>query len=340
MQKIKKIIAFFIPEILVMLISKLNPQDLNFKRFFWNFTFYLKENNYKERLNFKREKKFGIIVQGPLILKDNFTYKSLKNLKENYINNKIVLSTWRDQNKEEIIKIKKLGIYVIENNYPKNGMENLNYQIYSTLSGIKLLKKFEVNYVMKLRTDQKISKNNVDLFLFNLIKNFPIIGDKSKQKERIIGINMNTMKYRPFSFSDLFQFGNIDDMELMWDIPLTRKRFTQVDRKRLNCTIKEMGRLPNCEMYIYMNFLKKINFNFEYNLKSYYKSLRERMLVIDKSSIDLYWFKYSILDYTKYKILEDKIDFLDWLNIYNNFENLDFEELMKLEEKVFEMKLY
>ncbi|MHD0315797.1 WavE lipopolysaccharide synthesis family protein [Fusobacterium varium] len=340
MQRIKRIIAFFIPELLIVLISKLDPQNLCFKNFFWNFTFYLKKNIYKEKLKFKSKTKFGIVVQGPMIEKDDFTYKTLKDLKDSYPNNEIVLSTWNDQNKEKINKIKELGIYVIENDYPKNGMENINYQIYSTLSGIKYLKNLKVSYVMKLRTDQKICKRNVDIFLFNLIKTFKVIDSKNIQKERIIGINMNTIKYRPFSFSDLFQFGNIEDMEKMWDIPLTTELFTSNDRKKLNCSVEEMEKFPNSEMYIYMNFLKKIGFKFEYNLKSYYKSLKERTIIIDKNTIDLYWFKYHILDYEKYRILEEKIDFLDWLNIYTDFENLDFKELNKIEKKVFKMKLY
>lgn len=340
MQTIKRIIAFFIPEFLIILISKLDPQNLCFKNFFWNFAFYLKKSRYREKLKFKSKIKFGIVVQGPMIEKDDFTYNALKDLQDGYPNNEIVLSTWNDQNKKKINKVKALGIHVIENDYPKNGMENVNCQIYSTLSGIKYLKNLKVSYVMKLRTDQKICKRNVDIFLFNLIKIFTVIDSKNIQKERIVGINMNTIKYRPFSFSDLFQFGNIEDMEKMWDIPLTTELFTSNDRKKLNCSIKEMEKFPNSEMYIYMNFLKKMGFKFEYNLKSYYKSLKERTIVIDKNTIDLYWFKYHILDYEKYKILEEKIDFLDWLNIYTDFENLDFKELSKIEKKVFEMKLY
>lgn len=340
MKKIKRFISFFISELFVILISKLDPQDLCFKKFFWNFNIYLKKIYSRDKLEFNSKIKFGIVVQGPIILKDNFTYEMLKELKKEYINNEIVVSTWVKQNKTEIEKIRKLGVYVIESNYPNNGMENVNYQIYSTLVGIKFLKKLKVKYVMKLRTDQKICKRNVDIFLHNLLKTFPVIDSKNIQRERIIGINMNTIKYRPFSFSDLFQFGNIEDMEKMWNIPLTEKRFTSEDRKKLNSTIQDMEKYYNCEMYIYMNFLKNVEFDFQYTLESYYKSLRERVIIVDKYSIDLYWFKYRILEYEKYKLIEEKIDFLDWLNLYNNFEELDFKNLKRIEKKIFKMKLY
>ncbi|VEH39701.1 WavE lipopolysaccharide synthesis [Fusobacterium varium] len=217
-------------------------------------------------------------------------------------------------------------------------MENLNYQITSTIAGVDYLKKLNVEYVMKTRTDQRIYDINLDIYLINLLKEYPI--NNKFQKERIIGIGDNTYKYIPFSFSDMFQFGNINDIEVMWSLPLTKRRFTIEDRIKINPTIKEMQKFSNCEMYLCISFLKRTNYKIEYTLESYYKSLKERFLIVD--NINIYWFKYnSLKDKTENFLLKDeKMTYNDWTNLYKSFNNIDFRILNEIELKIFQTKLY
>ncbi|AVQ31520.1 WavE lipopolysaccharide synthesis family protein [Fusobacterium varium] len=339
--KLKRIIAKYIPKALIMIIIKLDPKDLKDKTdYFWQLKYFKKkiENFSKYKLVYKNNFKVGIIMQGPIIIEESFTYNSLKLLKFNYPHCEIVLSTWKDQKKEEIEKIEQLGIKILKNNYPEKGMENLNYQITSTIAGVDYLKKLNVEYVMKTRTDQRIYDINLDIYLINLLKEYPI--NNKFQKERIIGIGDNTYKYIPFSFSDMFQFGNINDIEVMWSLPLTKRRFTIEDRIKINPTIKEMQKFSNCEMYLCISFLKRTNYKIEYTLESYYKSLKERFLIVD--NINIYWFKYnSLKDKTENFLLKDeKMTYNDWTNLYKSFNNIDFRILNEIELKIFQTKLY
>ena len=101
-----------------------------------------------------------------------------------------------------------------------------------------------------------------------------------------------------------------------------------------------MQKFSNCEMYLCISFLKRTNYKIEYTLESYYKSLKERFLIVD--NINIYWFKYnSLKDKTENFLLKDeKMTYNDWTNLYKSFNNIDFRILNEIELKIFQTKLY
>lgn len=342
-QKLKTIISIIFPIYLIEIASKLNPIFLYKKADNYWKMFKISKIPYQEKkIIFDKvddRKKVGIIIQGPIIKEDDFTYNTIKLLLENYKNIKIILSTWKNEEKKVVEKIKNLGIDILLNDPPINGLENLNLQIVSTYNGIKHFEKEKINYILKIRTDQRIYQNNTIEFFLNLLDIYPVF-NSSKQTKRIIGIDINTCKYIPFSFSDMLQFGSTEDMEKMWNVELTTKKFTKTDRESLNPSIKEMQKYKNCEMVLCESFLKKTDFKYEYSLFSYYKALHERFLVVDSEMIGLYWFKYNSLNNSPIEIEQRKIKFLDWNELYTNFNNIDILRLIEVEKEIFKKKLF
>lgn len=277
--------------------------------------------------------KVGIVIQGPLKLEDNFTYETIKYYKKIYKDCEIILSTWNDENKEEIEKIKKLGVNVIENEKPQHGgYANLNYQIVSTRNGIKFAIAKECQYILKTRTDVRIYEAEIDKFLISLLEIFPT---KNKfQNKRVITIDINMNQYY-LCMSDIFQFGTTEEMDKVWDIPLYSEEITIKKFNKLieNLNFEEENKLLSSERFILKNYIEKLGINYEVSLKNYYKILKENFIVIDTGMINMFWYKYNRDEYQNRKdysrkILDSYINFSDWVTIYNN--DVDVRDLEKL----------
>lgn len=274
--------------------------------------------------------KVGIVIQGPLKLEDNFTYETIKFYKEVYKNCEIILSTWDDENIEELQKIGKLGVEIIKNKRPiKSDINNLSYQVISTKAGIELAEKKQCSYILKTRTDFRIYDTGVDKFLISLLKTYP--SNNKYQNERIIGIGLNIRKYDP-SFSDLFQFGSVEEIKKMWDIELnisktSAKIYEGISKVEFNnyfendIFLEKYRKITYPEGFIFRNYLEKLGIALGENLENYYKILKDNFIIIDMSMINLYWNKYSkdeykeTLDY-KRRITRERMKYKDWQTIY------------------------
>lgn len=345
-QLIKKNILYLIPEILLKLLLASEPSNFKNKNiYFWKFIGIKKKYGSRIEDFFKKKPfKIGIVVQGPIIKDENYTYETLLFLKNYAKKSDIILSTWVDEDEKELKKIEKLGIKIIRNNKPIQGIENLNLQICSTKNGVEyFLSKKEINYIMKLRTDQRINLENFENKFVSLLEQFPVDKNCKLQKKRIIGIDINTAKYIPFSFCDVFQFGSKEDMNLMWNVELSLEKRSFQERKSKNPEIKNMFNYVDPEIYLYKNFLKKTNFTTENTLESSLKSLKERFLILDSEMISLHWFKYSLSkkigDHNSKKCHE-VVKFLDWLELYMDFNHIDLKKLKSIEKIVFDEKYF
>lgn len=124
-------------------------------------------------------KEVGIVIQGPVIGKDDFTINTIKLYMKTMRGAHIILSTWDDVPETFMSKIKALNIDVICSALPENrGRGNVNLQIKSTMAGIVRAKELGMKYIMKTRTDQRIYKSDVIEYLFNLQKLFPLQGEE------------------------------------------------------------------------------------------------------------------------------------------------------------------
>ncbi|WP_256011178.1 WavE lipopolysaccharide synthesis family protein [Desertivirga xinjiangensis] len=256
---------------------------------------------------------FSILVQGPIVVKDNFTLETLKLYKYIYPQINIVLSTWREQPSEVVEQIKKLGVIVIENEKPEfPGLSNVNFQLTSTSNGIDyLVKNTNTKYLLKTRTDQRCNKS-IDFLSYMrfLQQRFPV---NSNLNERLIICSVNSFKRRLYGVTDMFMFGHIQDMKNYWCIPLDEKR-------------KVEGVLPSelymksevAEGYLINRFFDYLNYRPLWTEEDSNQFLSSYFNIIDKEQIDLYWFKYD-------RYFESIMDFD--LKRYRDWERMEFSNL-------------
>lgn len=281
------------------------------------FTFHLRPSS-SEKIYKKDEdpeKNTAIIIQGPIARERSFTLETIKTYKKIFLGSPIILSTWDD---EDVSKFKDLGIEIILNQKPEQpGISNINYQIISTFNGIKAAKKSNPAYILKTRTDQRIYNEKTIIHFKNLIKTFPI-GSGKRSKGRIIGVDMNTFKYRPYSLSDMVLFGFTEDMTNYWDIDLDKREI-----KAEYGTVLDWSKTRLCEVYLSSKYLEKMGEKLEWSLSDSWKKYVEYFCIADRSVIDLYWLKYE--KYREYRnrkyngnFMNEEFDFINWLNLYNS----------------------
>jgi hypothetical protein len=267
----------------------------------------------------------AIILQGPIIYKDNFTLESLKLYRSFYPEAIIVLSTWNGVNVNFINLISKINIHLIESTPPPMpGPFNINLQLVSTFNAIKYIEKYKVDYILKTRTDQRFYNINTLNYLHNLVINYSLTDKKHNQQSRIITCSMNTFKFRMYGVSDMFLFGTLSDIKKYFSVNLDLRE--NMFYKPLNkLTLREYANYNLCEIYLATNYLKLIGEELSWTLSDSFLKLKNHFCIIDQNSIDLYWEKYSMLEY-RFKIYKDinlmeELTFNDWLLLYTSDES-------------------
>ena len=301
-------------------LNKSSNKIITFK--FRNKYNFIKTDLYVTNTNFRE--KVGVLLQGPLKKEDDFTYYTLLNYVKILPKDCIVVSTWRDEDCNYIKKIEKLGVKVILNEKPNvSGFGNVNLQIRTTQSALGYLKGVGCKYVAKTRTDTRIEKGNAYDFLIALLRTFKLNGNKINQKDRIVLIDFDTRLERPFNMSDIFQFGNIDDLISVWNIDEDKRENTFSND--IVYTEKELFDLEIAENYIMKRFLDKIGIAYEYNLESYYKLLAKRFIIIDSNQIEHYWYKYFNIEQPQPFQKNNCASFSEWLILYDKFKKTEEE---------------
>lgn len=281
----------------------------------------------------------AIIMQGPLILENHFTLNTLKFYRKIYPKCKIIVSTWDNENSEEVTRIEEIGVIVLRNTRPINtGLGNMNFQILSTRNGIKKAEELGVQYILKTRTDQRINKCNVLDFFESLTETFPVLENK-KQKKRIIAFQgtVGGTMFVPYFIADFLYYGHIDDLKQLFAIPLDDMNLSKDDRlkwlqeiKRKNPTIQEYYNLTAPEIMIMKNYVKTyISSNYKDTVEDYWKFVRDYLVTVSWDDIGLFWPKYNRYDEsTFFRIVSRKDNrynyyqytwtFNNWLMLYTD----------------------
>lgn len=270
--------------------------------------------------------KIAIIVQGPIVKENNFTFETIKLYRKIFPKNKIILSTWENEKIEEFEKLNYKNLIIIKSKLPEEaGYLNINYQIKSTKSAIEKSKEFnEIEYLIKSRTDCRIYDPNSLSHLLNLIKNFPVT-ENDFLNFRILANSSSTCKYRIYGLTDIFQFGEKNDLFNYWDIPYYEKVLLD---KQYNINedpiINETPILS--EIFLCSYFLYKNKYDISWSMEDWWEVCRKFFIVIDDKSIDLFWCKHSPeIEYKFMKTYSENyprsLSFNDWLKLYfNNYE--------------------
>lgn len=249
----------------------------------------------------------GIVIQGPLNKKNDFTLETIKIYKKIFPGHKIILSTWDTEDKNYLKKFANLNIELLLNPTPKNGgFKNINFQLISTLNGIKLAKKLNAEYVIKTRTDQRIHRTDLLPFLHNLLKLFPP-KNNFDQNQRIIINGYGSRTSRLYHATDMFMFGHIDDIYKYWD----HEPMEKIDDPENFCP----------EKFLLSQFMKNIGRDLKWTKEDTIEIFKDHLIFVDPIMLDWYWHKYG--RYTEHKNISYKttghekkyMSFVDWLNL-------------------------
>ena len=168
----------------------------------------------------------AIILQGPIIIRDDFTLNSIRMYKKYYNGIRVIISTWKDADVKAIENIRAEGGEVILNEYPKvNPKGNLNCQLTTSLAGVLLARKIGAKYVVKTRTDQRYYNPCAIPMLQGLYQKGKII---------LLGGIMNSFYGRPFFISDFLAFGAIEELETLYSCEFdTDEMVRERERERM-----------------------------------------------------------------------------------------------------------
>ena len=294
--------------------------SLNTRKTYFDYNYLVKFFNVYLNIN----EEFGIVMQGPVVTDKDFTYNTLKLYKYKYPYARILLSTWEGQSSHALSKIRDLGVLVIENVIPFNrGNLNINLQIVSSKVGINELKKFNVKYLLKVRTDQRMCKNMDFLAAMrNLQKTFPV--DNNVLNSRLIICSTNSFKSRLYGITDMLMFGHVNDMEMFWSIPQeTNGLATSNYLDPVYYMKNEIG-----EGYLLKHFSNNLRIKLCWSRSDSLRFIVDHFCIIDKEQLDLFWFKYDrffeSFEFVRYRdhINWERMEFSDWINEYYKISKL------------------
>jgi len=278
------------------------------------------------------QKRLAVVIQGPVISKSDFTLETVKIYKKHFSDAFIILSTWSDEKSVMIRRFEELGVLVVLNEKPEySGTSNINFQIVSARSGVNKAGELGAEYALKTRTDQRIYAPNIADYLYNITEVFPVSRDYEGQKKRIVGVSLNTFKYRMYGLSDMLIYGHIDDMLLYWDVALDQRKFSDEEiQQAASTSLRNFARWRVCEVYLATEFLKKVGRKLQWSLTDSWEAFADHFCIVDKEQLDLFWAKYNRLEYRwlAYKgiVNSQEMTFREWLNIYSNLSNKNVPE--------------
>jgi len=267
----------------------------------------------------------AIVIQGPILVEDNFTLESIHLYRSMFPETQIVLATWSDESPDKLAQAENAGANVVLCKRPDaSGFLNFNLQRANTIEGLKEAKRLGAQLILKTRTDQRINSRHGLSLLISLAKRFP--ANPSVQcKHRVFFLNLSSLANVPFHLSDMLQFGNIDDLLRIWDVPVHK---VNVDRKDFERRIENKAtvadvifRSPtNPEVWIGKHYAQLLYGPqcVENPADSYVRLLKEAVGIVDRAQLDLFWPKYSAYEeHGDYRLQQtfEQLSFSKWLTL-------------------------
>jgi hypothetical protein len=230
--------------------------------------------------------KIGCVIQGDIRRGVDFVLQELVP-KFDYT----VLSTWESERN----KVPLGNFDVLYNSRPVNhGLTNRNLQRLSSARGINAARHEKCDYVLKWRTDMLPTRLDVDQLIHWANSNIP-----HGMKSRLVCPAFRNLSVEPDWFSsipDLFSFGHIESMELLWgdvdfdymqpiNIPtlmlqeLGSFQFEKSELERLYC--------PESELYAILR--SRLEARSQLKL-DHCKICKNFMRLFDHQVLNIYWF--------------------------------------------------
>jgi WavE lipopolysaccharide synthesis len=233
----------------------------------------------------------AIVMQGPIVRSYDFTFETVRRYRTNFPNAPIIVSTWNSDLGAVAERIRALGAIVVSQDLPLTpGVQNSNLQMMSAFRGVSEAASLGATHVVKTRTDQRIYSERLLGLLHSILVTYPLDGNQGTQEQRVVGLSLNTFAYRMYGLSDMFTFGAVKDISRYWDGSLDERNRPPIAEARNH---REFAQAVVCEVRYCSSFLARTGWEVKWTLEDSWRALANRFLVLDASSVDLYWPKYS-----------------------------------------------
>lgn len=272
---------------------------------------------------------FAIVLQGPICMKDNMTYNTVKFYKQTYPHAVIIVSTWNDEPAENATRLTEQGAIIVRSEKPAhNGFMNVNYQLTNSLAGVEKAKELGCEFAVKTRTDQRVCKPFIFDAMLSSINMFPSVSEK--QRGRVVTLGACGGMFIPYYISDFMYLGYTEDLIKLFSIPY--------DSRADDTNIKKLGCLSRCqiseqlippEVYILKHYCNDVlGLHYGNTLAAYWDVVKKCLICYGMNDIDLMWNKYDDTFYNSswyvpaYKadsidsLYSMYLDFFTWLNLY------------------------
>lgn len=268
----------------------------------------------------------AVMMQGPLRCEDDFTVETVRHYRRAMPAARIIVSTWDDEDANAIQQLESAGARVVLSERPANrGAMNVNLQICGTQAGLRAVREEGHELVLKTRTDARIYSYHALDFFAGLMRSFPLHAH-AQQHARIVTLDFATRLLIPNHPSDMLMFGRLDDLERFWDAPYSE----HPERPRTS----NMGMLwteQTPELYLCESYLRRIGRPFERTIASWWRTLAELFVVVDRASIDYFWPKYEYVREHRVASTEQVqaltlCGFRDWMNLYTFSKQFDIDD--------------
>ncbi len=289
-------------------------------------------------------KDLTILIQGPYFEFNEYnSNRNINILKKNFPDAKILISTWKNQNKFEL-DIKDKIIYnedpgsVNDNHVGSSTIgSNILRQVISVKNG---LNEIDTKYTLKIRSDcyfdsNKILKLNLEKYKYN--EKFKIFN------ERIITSSIGSLNQRNsnilYNYSDWFNLGLTSDLKKIWNHTKIDdddiNYFTRFSSKKKNIYGKHWDLKFTAEQFIYFKSISRFIENKILHAHDFSKSkldtaenyLVNNYFMVDPDNIDFIFPKYDPkinhnLEKNQTNLRSKELLYLsynqkDWLNLYN-----------------------
>lgn len=264
----------------------------------------------------------AIVIQGPLKHEDDFTLETIKLYRKYYPKTPIIVSTWDTELEPDLELINaECGENGVVISHFRSGDCSHNYQRASALAGVQKAQESGCRYILKTRTDQRIYAPNVLSFLVKLWNDFPL-HIKCGAKGRLIACGMSTFSNRLYNISDMFVFGQTEDIVRYFSCPEDKRDFSQIrkpipdDYPTYKGYTAEYSKMRTGEIWFTTHYIESSGFELKWTFEDsdYYRN--ELFIIVDDAMLDFYWPKYTNQEYRwRNYVTRDvlhEVSFMEW----------------------------
>lgn len=262
----------------------------------------------------------AIVIQGPIELRSNFTLETIRHYRQAFPSSPLFVSTWDSEPVDVLQVLRDPNVHIVLSaDISDPGPSNVNRQITTTMAGIKAAGAVSARWVWKTRTDQRAYSPFAVPLLQEVIRAFPPSESCPPVEGRLLVPSHNTFRNRLYGASDQMQYGCVADLERYWsgEIQATETGTERPPSSGVTARDQTPG---SPETLLNSRYLSRSGWNLRNTIQDSVRALASVYCVVDASSIDLFWPKYTRKEYRwrtygGHSTFEE-VSFAEWVALY------------------------